>query len=376
MHELTRKIIHIDMDAFYAAVEQRDFPELRGIPIIVGGSPDTRGVVATCSYEARKYGIHSSMPAGYARRLCPEAIFIKPRFDVYREVSLQIQSIFLEYTDQVEAISLDEAYLDVSNTKCLEGSATLMAREIKKAIRLETGLTASAGVSYNKFLAKIASDLDKPDGLTVIRPQEADAFIQALPIGDFHGVGPATKARMNRMGIETGADLLKFSLEVLVNEFGKTGHHYYLIARGIDQRPVIPDRIRKSWGAEKTFDLDLLDRSTMLGAISELSQRVLHKMKLKETFGTTVTLKVKYDNFELVTRARTLGKPIRSHQEVAATLEELLDKTDAGNRKVRLLGVSFSNLHGSSNTWPSQMDLFRDLADEIEDSGGSDENSE
>ena len=375
MHELTRKIIHIDMDAFYAAVEQRDFPELRGIPIIVGGASDTRGVVATCSYEARKYGIHSSMPAGYARRLCPEAIFIQPRFDVYREVSLQIQSIFLEYTDQVEAISLDEAYLDVSNTKCLEGSATLMAREIKEAIRLETGLTASAGVSYNKFLAKIASDLEKPDGLTVIRPQEAHAFIQALPIGDFHGVGPATKARMNRMGIETGADLLKFSLEVLVNEFGKSGHDYYLIARGIDQRPVIPDRIRKSWGAEKTFDLDLLDRSTMLGAISELSQRVLHKMKLKETFGTTVTLKVKYDNFELVTRARTLGKPIRSHQEVAATLEALLDKTDAGKRKVRLLGVSFSNLHGSSNTWPSQMDLFRDLADETEDSGGSDENS-
>ena len=375
MHELTRKIIHIDMDAFYAAVEQRDFPELRGIPIIVGGASDTRGVVATCSYEARKYGIHSSMPAGYARRLCPEAIFIQPRFDVYREVSLQIQSIFLEYTDQVEAISLDEAYLDVTHTKCLEGSATLMAREIKEAIRLETGLTASAGVSYNKFLAKIASDLDKPDGLTVIRPQEAHAFIQALPIGDFHGVGPATKARMNRMGIETGADLLKFSLEVLVNEFGKSGHDYYLIARGIDQRPVIPDRIRKSWGAEKTFDMDLLDRSTMLGAISELSQSVLHKMKLKETFGTTVTLKVKYDNFELVTRARTLGKPIRSHQEVAATLEALLDKTDAGKRKVRLLGVSFSNLHGSSNAWPSQMDLFRDLADETEDSGGSDENS-
>ncbi|MEX2455980.1 MAG: DNA polymerase IV, partial [Balneolaceae bacterium] len=235
-----RKIIHIDMDAFFASVEQRDFPQYRGKPLLVGGSPQGRGVIAAASYEARKFGIHSAMPASKAVRLCPSAIFVKPRFDVYKEVSQQIRAIFLDYTDLVEPLSLDEAYLDVTENHKGIPSATLIAREIKKRIKEETGLTASAGISENKFLAKIASDMDKPDGIYLISPERAEAFIEDLPIGKFHGVGKATQEKMERLGIHTGKDLKTWNEVNLVKHFGKSGHHYYRIARGIDNRIVKP----------------------------------------------------------------------------------------------------------------------------------------
>ena len=355
----TRKIIHVDMDAFYASVEQRDFPEYRGKPIIVGGSPDSRGVVATCSYEARKFGVRSAMPSGYARKLCPEAIFVRPRFDVYREVSSEIREIFLEFTDKVEAISLDEAYLDVTGSDLLQGSATLIASEIKRLILQRTGLTASAGVSCNKFLAKIASDRQKPDGLCVILPEEALEVIREMPIGDFHGIGPATETKMKRLGIHHGADLGKQTYEFLVEQFGKAGRHYHLIAQGIDERPVNPDRLRKSWGAEMTFEKDLSDVAEMLGHLQTLSERVLSKMSARHSQGSTMTLKVKYENFETVTRSITIAQSFTSGMDTAEYLAGLLAKTDAGIRKVRLLGVSFSNLDGGGRT-PKQLDVFRD----------------
>lgn len=354
-----RKIIHVDMDAFYAAVEQRDFPEYRGKPIIVGGSPDSRGVVATCSYEARKFGIRSAMPASYARRLCPEAIFVRPRFDVYREVSSEIRDIFLEFTDKVEAISLDEAYLDVTGTDVMQGSATRMAGEIKRLIRKRTGLTSSAGVSYNKFLSKIASDRQKPDGLCVILPENALQIIREMPIGAFHGIGPATEEKMKRLGILTGSDLGRQTSDFLIEQFGKAGRHYYLIAQGIDERPVNPDRIRKSWGAETTFEEDLSDVSEMLEHLRQLSAKVLSKMEARQSMGSTITLKVKYEDFEMVTRSLTISETFSSERDTTEYLSALLAKTDAGKRKVRLLGVSFSNLDGAVGQ-RRQLDVFRD----------------
>jgi len=260
---ILRKIIHIDMDAFYAAVEQRDFPELRGKPVVVGGAPDSRGVVATCSYEARVFGIRSAMPASQAYRLCPEAVFVRPRFEAYRAVSAEIRAIFQEFTERVEAISLDEAYLDVTASPLLQGSATRIAQAIKQRIMESTRLTASAGVSYNKFLAKIASDRDKPDGLCLILPEQGREIIAGLPIGGFHGIGKATEAKMKALGIHCGRDLECLSIATLVQQFGKVGEHYYRIARGIDERPVIPNRPRKSWGAETTFPVDLSDKAEM-----------------------------------------------------------------------------------------------------------------
>jgi len=248
-----RKIIHVDMDAFYASVEQRDHPEYKNKPLVVGGSPQGRGVVAAASYEARKFGIHSAMPASRAVKLCPNAIFVKPRFDVYKEVSHQIREIFFDYTDLVEPLSLDEAYLDVTENFKQNPSATLIAREIKRRVKQETGLTASAGVASNKFLAKIASDLDKPDGLSVITPEEAEEFIEKLPIGDFYGVGKATQKKMLTLGIKTGSDLKTWEEIDLVKQFGKSGHHYYRIARGIDNRLVKPNRIRKLIGKNVRF---------------------------------------------------------------------------------------------------------------------------
>jgi len=354
-----RKIIHIDMDAFYAAVEQRDFPELRGKPLVVGGAPDSRGVVATCSYEARAFGIRSAMPASQARRLCPEAIFVKPRFETYRAISEEIRDIFFEFTDKVEAISLDEAYLDVTASESCQGSATLMAGAIKQRIRDRTQLTASAGVSYNKFLAKIASDRDKPDGLCVILPEQAAAVIRQMPIGAFHGIGHATEARMKRLGIETGADLERVPLALLREHFGKAGEHYHRIVRGIDDRPVNPDRVRKSWGAETTFQTDLADVDAMLGHLGELADRVLSKMLAKRMTGATVTIKVKYADFEQVTRSRTLGHGFTQVQDVLPHLGDLLRRTDVGQRKVRLLGVSFSGLEALDPSAKGQLDLFK-----------------
>jgi DNA polymerase-4 len=354
-----RKIIHVDMDAFYASVEQRDFPEYRGKPIIVGGSPDSRGVVATCSYEARKFGVRSAMPAGYARKLCPDAIFVKPRFDLYREISTEIREVFLEFTEMVEAISLDEAYLDVSASNSSQGSATLMAREIKRLIFERTGLTSSAGVSYNKFLAKIASDRQKPDGLCIILPNEAMAIIEAMPIGTFHGIGPATEQKMQRLGIWNGADLGRKSQDFLTEHFGKAGRHYYLISRGIDERPVNPNRIRKSWGAEITFQSDLNGKGEMLQHLEDLAGKILLKMSARKMVASTVTLKVKYADFEMITRSLTLNHKILEITDVQPYFPELLDKTEAGSREVRLLGVSFSNLDGVGRLPVRQLDIFR-----------------
>ena len=339
-----RKIIHIDMDAFYASVEQRDQPGYRGKPVIVGGSPQRRGVVAACSYEARKFGIHSAMPSARAAKLCPHAIFIKPRFDVYRRISEQIRTIFRRYTELVEPLSLDEAYLDVSDSELFQGSATRIARALKTEIKDATGLTASAGVSYNKFLAKIASDMDKPDGLYVVPPDAGEAFVEALPIGRFFGVGKATETRMKALNITNGADLKLLSLEELRRHFGKTGDFFYNIARGIDRRPVSNRRQRKSISSETTFMHDLTDIETMLRNLKHLAGDTMHTLTEKQLSARTLTIKVKYSDFQQVTRSKTLSEPFVSAVSVEPALAELLAKTEAGKRRVRLLGVGVTNL--------------------------------
>ncbi len=343
--DIQRKIIHVDMDAFYASVEQRDFPEYKGKPVVVGGSPQGRGVVAAASYEARKYGIHSAMPASRAIKLCPHAIILKPRFDVYREVSRQIRDIFFEYTDLVEPLSLDEAYLDVTENHINLPSATLIAIKIKKRIKEETALTASAGVSSNKFLAKIASDLDKPDGLSVITPEEAEAFIEKLPIGRFFGVGKATQVKMELLGIKNGEDLKSWDEVDLVKQFGKSGHHYYRIVRGNDTRRVKPNRIRKSIGKERTFADDVDDLDWIRVFLEQLSEKIAVTMKGMNAAGKTITLKVRYKNFETVTRSHTIGYYTNKAEDLADVSKRLLLETEAGAREVRLLGISVSTLN-------------------------------
>lgn len=339
-----RKIIHVDMDAFYAAVEQRDNPDLRGKAVIVGGSPQGRGVVTTCSYEARRFGVHSAMPSARAYRLCPHAIFVRPRFEVYRSVSRQIRAVFHEYTDLVEPLSLDEAFLDVTVNKKEMPSATLIAREILRAIYTRTGkLTASAGVSYNKFIAKVASDYHKPHGITVVPPNQAQAFISALPIRRFFGVGRVTEEKMHRLGIRNGADLLPFSEAELVRHFGKVGRFYYRIARGRDQRPVQPHWVRKSIGKETTLGEDIDDVDQMLAILTHLSEKVVLYLEKEKRQGHTLTLKVKYSDFQSVTRSITLADPVQGLNTILDHLPRLLADTAAGPRKVRLLGVSISN---------------------------------
>src|SRR5215203_4782094 len=290
--ERVRKVIHVDMDAFYASVEQRDHPELRGKPVAVGGSHE-RGVVAAASYEARRFGIHSAMPSVTARRKCPDLIFVAPRFDVYKAVSRQIREIFAAYTPLVEPLSLDEAYLDVTENQKGIASATQIAQDIRARIRAETGLTASAGVSYNKFLAKLASDQNKPDGLFVITPGQGPAFVEALPVGRFYGIGPATEAKMHRLGIRTGADLRAQPLPVLEQHFGKAGPYYHAISHGIDHRRVCPDRIRKSVGAETTFSRDLVEMDEMRAELQPILDKVWRWCEGTGIRGRTVTLKVK-----------------------------------------------------------------------------------
>lgn len=341
-----RKIIHIDMDAFYASVEQRDDPALRGRPVIVGGRPDSRGVVAACSYEARRFGVHSAMPSSTALRQCPEAVFVRPRFDVYRSVSAQIQAIFRDVTECVEPLALDEAFLDVTGTGRWQGSATLLAREIKSRIKMATGLTASAGVSYNKFLAKIASDMDKPDGLYVIRPEQGEAFVGELPIGRFFGVGKATEARMHALGIYTGADIRQWSREALTGAFGKIGGFYYQIARGIDERPVNKSRIRKSISSETTFARDLVERGDMLAVLAELADKVSAVMAGKELTARTLILKVKFNDFKQITRQMTLARPVRTLDGLHGEIDTLLSRAQAEQRPVRLLGLGVGQLGG------------------------------
>ena len=341
---LQRKIIHIDMDAFYASVEQRDNPEYRGKPLVVGGPPEGRGgVVATASYEARKFGIRSAMPSKRALQLCPHAIFIRPRFTAYKEASQHIREIFSRYTDLIEPLSLDEAYLDVTVDKLQIGSAIEVARQIKQAIKDELHLTASAGVSANKFVAKIASDLNKPDGLTFISPANIETFMEQLPVEKFHGVGRVTAEKMKNMGLHTGADLKKLSEDELVRLFGKSGHFYYNILRGIDNREVQPNRETKSVGAEDTFAYDLTDVEEMNAALDKIAIVVASRLQKHELRGRTITLKVKYGDFRQITRNQSFAYLLNDLETIAATAKQLLAATDLQNARIRLLGISVSN---------------------------------
>jgi DNA polymerase-4 len=341
--EPVRKIIHIDMDAFYASVEQRDDPALRGRPVAVGGSR-ARGVVAAASYEARAFGVRSAMASVTAFRRCPEIVFVKPRFDVYRAVSDQIRAIFAAYTPLIEPLSLDEAYLDVTEDLRGIGSATAIARDIRVRIRAETGLTASAGVSYNKFIAKLASDQNKPDGLCVITPANGPAFVQALPVKRFHGVGPVTAAKMERLGIVTGADLAAQSLAFLESQFGSSAAYLHGAARGIDHRPVRADRERKSIGAERTFENDLVGRQALLGALEPIVEAVWTRIENAGAVGRTVTLKIKLADFRQITRARTVPVPIVDRSTFACHGVGLLDAALPLDNGVRLLGLTLSGL--------------------------------
>ena len=333
------------MDAFFASVEQRDFPEYQGKPLIVGGPPEKRGVVAAASYEVRQFGVHSAMPSAQAKKLCPEAIFVYPRFEAYRECSQHIRDIFQRFTDKIEPLSLDEAFLDVSESTLFDGSATLLAKEIKRLIKEELNLVASAGVSYCKFLAKIASDLDKPDGLSVIRPEQAEQFLQTLPVRKFFGIGKATEAKMNKLGIYTGNDLKQRNKQQLQQHFGKSGGFYYDIVRGIDNRPVRTSRVRKSIGKETTFASDLLDKDEMWQVLEKLTRRVANLLEDRNFAAHTLTLKVKYANFQQITRSHTVtGAPsIINAEDILELLPALINKTEMGKRAVRLLGVTVSN---------------------------------
>jgi DNA polymerase IV len=344
MMNAVRKVIHVDMDAFYASVEQRDEPCYRGKPLVVGGSPSQRGAVAAASYEARQYGVHSAMPSRTAYYKCPHLIFVKPRFDVYRAISEQIRKIFYRYTDLVEPLALDEAYLDVTENKLGIPSATLIAQAIQQRITEETQLTASAGVSINKFLAKIASGMNKPNGLFLIPPQQAEAFIEQLPIAKFYGVGQVTATKMYHLGIHTGADLKQLTEAALVEKFGKIGHFYYKIARAQDDRPVQPNRIRKSIGAENSYDPDLSDRGRILMELEAIAQTLKYRIDSKQSRGRTLTLKLKYADYQQVTRSRTLSNPIEEIDQILSLATELLSLTEVEHKPVRLLGLALSNL--------------------------------
>jgi len=346
-----RKIIHVDMDAFFASVEQRDDPELRGKPVAVGGG-GARGVVAAASYEARKFGVRSAMPGATARRLCPDLIFTKGRFDAYREVSNQIRAIFREFTPHVEPLSLDEAYLDVTEDSLGIGSATRIAEIIRQRIRQETRLTASAGVSYNKFLAKLASDQNKPDGLCVIRPGQGAVFVQSLPVRRFHGIGPRGAEKMARLGIETGADLAAKDLAWLRQHFGSFADYLYRAARGIDLRPVRANRIRKSLGSERTFFEDLSSGPALREALDNIVDIVWPQIAERELRGRTVTLKMKYTDFQLVTRAKSLPQPVADKAEFAKVARALLDEQLPLPLPIRLMGLTLSSLDGEKDERP------------------------
>ena len=339
-----RKIIHVDMDAFFAAVEIRDNPDLKGKAVIVGGPPNSRGVVSTCSYEARKYGIHSAMASSLAYKLCPQAIFVKSNFEAYREASNIIREIFFEYTDLVEPASLDEAYLDVTSNKKNIKYATEIAKQIRQEIYKRTKLTASAGVSFNKFLAKIGSDMNKPDGMMVITPQTAMKILDELPIRKFHGIGAATEKKMLKLGIKNGADLRNFPLKILINHFGKVGIFYYNIIRGIDNREVKTSRIRKSLGSERTFSEDILDINKMFEFLKYDSDKISAKLEAKKIQGKTISIKLKYANFDVFSKSVTLRDWVSDKKTIfdvsVSLLEEILDP----KRKVRLLGISLTNL--------------------------------
>ena len=348
------------MDAFYASVEQRDNPDYRGKPIAVGGGGE-RGVVAAASYEARKYGVRSAMPGMQARKKCPELIFVKPRFEVYKEISLQIRAIFAEYTDLIEPLSLDEAYLDVSCPKKGKHSATLIANEIRARIFKELQLTSSAGISFNKFLAKIASDINKPNGCFVIHPHEAAAFIEKLPIEKFHGVGKVTALKFKALGIHNGLQLKEAGMETIIRHFGKNGLFFYDIAHGKDNRKVEPDRDRKSVGAENTFHRDLLQEEELNEAIAQICQTLEERMARARVWGKTLTLKIKYHDFEQITRSKTFFTSF-TPGEVLTVAFEMLHENRNPEKPIRLLGLSFSQLETTGSNKGKQLRIpFRDI---------------
>jgi DNA polymerase-4 len=338
-----RKIIHIDMDAFYASVEQKDFPELIGKPLAVGGS-EIRGVISAASYEARKFGVRSAMSGVQAKKLCPELVFVRPRFERYTEISKIIRKIFFEYTDLVEPLSLDEAYLDVTQNKKGNPSASLLAQEIRKRIFEETGLTASAGISINKFVAKVASDYNKPNGQKTVNPDEVEPFLEALDIRKFYGIGKVTAERMYQLGIYTGKDLKNRSLEFLEQHFGKSGTHYYYIVRGIHNSPVKPNRISKSVGAERTFNENLSSEVFMEERLESIAKELERRLQKHKIAGKTVTLKIKYSDFSQQTRSKTLPYFISDKALLLETAKELLYQEKL-KESVRLLGISLNNLN-------------------------------
>ncbi len=338
-----RKIIHVDMDAFFASVEQRDNPELRGKPVAVGGS-SKRGVVAAASYEARAFGVKSAMPSVTAARLCPGLIFVKSRFEAYRTVSRQIREIFARYTDIIQPLSLDEAYLDVTEDKHGIGSAVKIAKAIRAAIRDETGLTASAGVSYNKFIAKLASDQNKPDGLCVILPEQGPDFVAGLPVRRFHGVGPRTAEKMAKLGLHTGADLAAKDQAWLSHHFGSWGEYLFKASRGIDDRPVNANSIRKSIGGETTYFDDKRSEAELREAIEEIIDLVWERIERYHARGKTVVMKARYADFRTVTRSRTVGQFVGSREEFAQIGHSLLDHILPAEMGIRLLGLTLSNL--------------------------------
>ncbi len=354
-----RKIIHIDMDAFFAAVEQLDFPQYRGKPIAVGGG-GKRGVVAAASYEARKYGVRSAMSNVVALQKCSQLVFVKHRFDRYKELSKQIMQILKRYTDLVEPLSIDEAFLDVTQNKMGWTSATLIAEEIRKTIKEETGLTASAGVSYNKFLAKTASDVNKPDGLFVIPPSKAIAFLEQLPIERFYGVGKVTAKKMLQLKILNGADLKEKNQEFLSSHFGKQGVYYYQIVRGIDNRLVTTFRERKSFGMERTFREDVVNQSVLCEGLEEIAKALFRKAESKKSLGRTLTLKVKYSDFQQLTRSKTEEEKIKSETEMLQLARALLNLVPL-NKGIRLLGLSFSNIKEQEQKKPLYLQLTLDF---------------
>lgn len=353
----SRKIIHVDMDAFYASIEQRDNPAYQYKPIVVGGLPDQRGVVATASYEARKYGIHSAMSSRRASTLCPHVIFVKPRFEIYKKVSQQIRDIFKRYTDFIEPLSLDEAYLDVTYDKLGICSAIEIAKQIKKAIKDELNLTASAGISTCKFVAKIASDVNKPDGLTFIGPSKIENFIENLPVQKFHGVGKVTAQKMNKLGIYTGADLKGLTKYDLVKHFGKSGNFYFDIVRGIDNRPVRPFRTIKSIGAEDTFDKDLLLIDEVTDELKIIVRKVHERLLSKNLKGNTITVKIKFGDFKQITRNYTHVTPLSDRKEIEKYAINLLNASPINGKRIRLLGVTISNFYINKLS-ENQLSLF------------------
>jgi DNA polymerase-4 len=337
-----RKIIHIDMDAFYASVEQLDRPELKDKPLAVGGS-EKRGVIAAASYEARKFGVRSAMSGIQAKKLCPDLIFVKPRFYRYKEISIKIRAIFNQYTDLVEPLSLDEAYLDVTFNKKGNPSATLIAQDIREQIFCELNLKASAGISINKFVAKIASDFNKPNGQKTVAPEEVEDFVAGLDVRKFHGIGKVTAEKMYQMGVFTGADLKTQSLATLEDHFGKSGIRFYELSRGIDYNPVLPDRIRKSLAAEHTFENNLASEIYMLEQLKGITLEVSNRLENQNTAGKTITLKIKYSDFNIQTRSKTLEEYTREYDVIYQTVKNLLLANELNN-SVRLLGISISNL--------------------------------